>query len=579
MPHLIQPRLLRPLAQEVWQTRYFSGTADSVGLLLERVAHAVAAAEPLKLRKSMQRAFLDLLKSGKFLPNSPTLMNAGKKRGQLAACFVLPVEDRLEAIFETLRDSALIHQSGGGTGFSFSKLRAEGSVVVSTGGAASGPVSFMKIFDTATDTIKQGGTRRGANMAVLRVDHPDIERFIDAKRDFKTLTNFNLSVGVTDEFMDAVRLDRSVALMDPKTRAEIRRIPARQLWDRLSDAAWSCGDPGLVFLDRMNRFNPTPKEGEFESTNPCGEQPLLAYESCNLGSLNLGAYLKPGVSSVEFDERTFVRDVGLAARFLDNVITVNHYPVSESRRITLRNRKIGLGVMGLADALLGLGIPYDSPQARAFGERVMSLLDRYAKQTSMELAKSRGAFPGYKGSLWQRLGYPKLRNATVSTVAPTGTISLLAGCSSGIEPIFSASLVRNVLSGRRLIEVHPAVDQMLRDRGETRAAEALSRGELSDAALPALLGAGWSHAASVSIEGHLKMQAAFQRHSDSSVSKTINLPKSATRADVEHAYRLAYDLGCKGITVYRDQSRPAQVLESSTEVSAEGGDAGFCPTC
>lgn len=527
---------------------------DAEALFL-RVARAVASVE--KQPKRWEKRFHEFITALRFMPNSPTLMNAGRPDGQLSACFVLPVEDSLDGIFDTLKQAAKIHQSGGGTGFSFSRLRAEGSRVQSTSGVASGPVSFMRIYDTATETIKQGGARRGANMGILRVDHPDISKFIDSKRDGKSIINFNISVGATKEFMEAVASGRDFALKDPYSGAVVKRLPAREIFDHLAQAAWECGDPGLVFLDRINAFNPTPHEGEMESTNPCGEQPLLPYESCNLGSLNLGAYF-----SGKFDWELFKKDIQLAVRFLDNVIDLNVYPVEECRKITKKNRKIGLGVMGFADLLLKMGLRYDSAEARSVGEKVMGFLDREAKLASAALAEERGAFPGFKKSLWKRLGYPPLRNATVTTVAPTGTISIIAGASSGIEPLFAGIFVRNVLSGARLQEVHPAVAELLRDKG-------VALEDLTEERIGRELGPAWNPAADVSIEGHVKMQAVFQRFSDSAVSKTINLPNSASIADVSRAYRLAYESGCKGITVYRDRSRATQVLEKPV----------ICPTC
>lgn len=549
-------------AKTVLESRYL--LRDSAGKLtespsglFERVAGAIADGEGRQKGLWTER-FFEVMAEGRFLPNSPTLMNAGKAAGQLSACFVIPVEDTLDRIFDALKDAARIHQSGGGTGFSFSRLRPQGSGVGSSQGIASGPVSFMRVFDGATEAIKQGGARRGANMAVLRVDHPDIFDFIDCKRDGRSFANFNVSVGVTGEFMRAVADDFDFQLRDPRDGRCVRSVRARELFGRISQAAWECGDPGIVFLDRMNLFNPTPRAGSFESTNPCGEQPLLGFESCNLGSLNLGRY----VSRKGFDWDRYGVDIATAVRFLDNVIDRNSYPLVASRKITLRNRKIGLGVMGFADALLALDLPYDSPGGVAFGERIMSFLDRVAKQVSAELAAQRGAFPNWKGSLWRRLGYPPLRNSTVSTVAPTGTISMIAGASSGIEPIFAGIFSRNVLSGQRLREVHPAVERLIR-------AKKLDPSLLTEGDLEAALGPGWSPAYRVSVEGHVRMQAAFQRHSDSAVSKTINLPESATVADVQRAYELAYRMGCKGITVYRDQSRGQQVLEAET----------VCETC
>lgn len=561
-------------AKTVLESRYLWRNAEgriieTPSELFERVARVIASVEKRE-RPMWEARFLEFMLACRFMPNTPTLINAGRKKGQLAACFVLPIEDSLDGIFDTLKGAAKIHQSGGGTGFSFTKLRPARSLVQSTQGSASGPVSFIQIYDVATETIKQGGARRGANMAILNVDHPDIEHFVDSKRDFRSILNFNISVGMTAEFMNAVMAGQEAPLRDPSSGRVVQRVSARKLFDRMAQAAWECGDPGLVFLDRINRFNPTPNVGTMESTNPCGEQPLLPYESCNLGSLNLGAYfdLKHG-----FNWSVFSKDVRLATRFLDNVIECTVFPLPECRKITLRNRKIGLGVMGFADLLLMLGLPYDSDEARDWGERIMSVLDREAKIASRELALARGAFPNWKGSLWERLGYKPMRNATLSTVAPTGTISIIAGCSSGIEPIFSGVFYRNVLSGKRLREVHPAVARILRTKGEDAQV-------VTEERLATLLGPAWSPAQNVSVSGHVRMQARFQRHSDSSVSKTINLPNRAKVEDVAEAYLQAYQLGCKGITIYRDGSRPAQVLERANPAeSSSVGEAPTCPSC
>ena len=573
---------LTPNAMQVLEARYLlkdeaGRVIESPDQLFQRVAEAVSKGDGRASRVWAPK-YLRLMRELRFLPNSPTLMNAGKENGQLSACFVLPVEDSLDRIFDTLKHAAVIHQSGGGTGFAFSRVRAKGSRVKSSQGVASGPISFMKIYDTATETIKQGGTRRGANMGVLRIDHPDVVEFIDSKRDGRSIINFNISVGVTDEFMTALRMSSPFSLRDPQTGKVVKQIDPRELFERLCQSAWECGDPGVVFLDRMNRFNPTPKVGEFESTNPCGEQPLLPYESCNLGSLNLGKYVGESKESKGFNWAEFSEDVHVAVRFLDNVIEVNEYPVSESEKITLKNRKIGLGVMGWADALLKLGIPYGSDEARSLGQQIMSVLDREAKTASMGLAKERGPFPNWKGSTWQRLGYQPMRNATVSTVAPTGTISMIAGCSSGIEPIFAAVFFRNVLDGARLVDVHPVIEGLLRNQGVTR--EKWEKG-VSDTDLLKWIGPAWSPASKVSVEDHVRMQAVFQRFSDSAVSKTINLPQSATVDDIEHAYSLAYDMGCKGITVYRDQSRSTQVLEEPKRdpESSDNADGEVCPIC
>ncbi len=532
--------------------------------MLVRVARAVAEPERPRARKLWEDRFYALMAAGDFLPNSPTLMNAGKADGQLSACYVLPVEDSLDSIFDALKSAAQIHQSGGGTGFSFSKLRQRGAEVGSSGGVAGGPMAFLRIFDQATDAIKQGGVRRGANMGVLRVDHPDILEFIQAKRDFKSITNFNLSVGVTGEFFSALRSDRTILLICPHTGKGLKEIRAREVFDQLVDAAWACGDPGLLFLDRMNEFNPTPSGGDFLATNPCGEQPLLGYESCNLGSIQVSNFLDSTGSGVDW---TRLREaVSVAVRFLDNVIDANHYPLPECAAITRRNRKIGLGVMGFADLLLLLGIPYSDLRAVELGEKLMSWLDRTAKSESARLARERGEFPAFGLSVWKSLGYPPLRNATVSTVAPTGTISLLLGASSGIEPIFAANIQRNVLGGKKLSELHGAVARALANRG-VRAA-----GAISDAEVARVLGSAWVPARALSAAGHIRMQAAFQRHSDSAVSKTVNLPESASREDVARAYWLAYELGCKGITVYRDKCRPEQVLE-------DAGVSAACDLC
>jgi ribonucleoside-diphosphate reductase alpha chain len=553
--------ILTENARAVLEKRYL--LRDSNGVITEtpeelfqRVARAVAKPEK-KSRAKWEKKFLEMMLSRRFMPNSPTLMNAGKKNGQLSACFVLPVKDSLEEIFDTLKNTAIIQQSGGGTGFSFSELRAKGSRVSSTQGEAAGPISFMTVFDSATQAVKQGGSRRGANMAILRIDHPDVQEFIDSKRDGKSITNFNISLGVTTEFMRAFENAEDYSLKNPKTGAVVKMVSARQIFKSAISSAWACGDPGVVFLDRINTFNPTPRLGEMQSTNPCGEQPLLPYESCNLGSLNLGAYFQGN----DLDWKTLQEDVYAAVRFLDNVIEINSYPITETRKITLKNRKIGLGVMGFADLLLLMGIPYDAPDAFVLGEKIMAFIDTHAKAASGKLAKERGAFPSFKGSLWEQLKFPKLRNSTVTTVAPTGTISIIAGCSSGIEPIFSGVFYRNVLDGARLLDVHPAVEKLLGNH--------IKPETLTDAEIGKKLGRAWKPAAAVSIDAHVRMQAMFQRFSDSAVSKTINLPKSATEEDVEKAYLLAYNLGCKGITVYRDQSRQTQVLEA----------AESCPTC
>jgi ribonucleoside-diphosphate reductase alpha chain len=543
---------LRPTALRILEKRYLKRDAQSGGIvetpleLLSRVAAAVSSAERPDLQGLWRERFFQLLCSLRFLPNSPTLMNAGKANGQLSACFVLPVEDSLSSIFNALGQAAMIHQSGGGTGFSFSRLRGAGSRVGDNLGVASGPVSFLKIFDLTTETIKQGGTRRGANMGVLSVDHPDILEFIEAKRDLKSVTNFNLSVGMTRNFMDRLTEGEPGACVQ---------------FEKAAEAAWFSGDPGVVFLDQMNRFNPNPLLGPFEATNPCGEQPLLPYESCNLGSLNLGLYLEDGGVAWEL----LGSDVETAVRFLDDVIDVNHYPVDECGEITRRNRKIGLGVMGFADLLLGLGIRYGSDESVSFAEKLMGFIERRARAESARLAVEKGPFEGFEASIWAKLGYPPLRNSTVTTVAPTGTISLIAGCSSGIEPYFSAFSIRNALDGDQFQEWCPGIERVMSMRG---------RSIFSSAELTETLGEVLCTAHDLSPQEHLRVQAAFQRHCDSAVSKTINLPAHATVADVREVFREAYLMGCKGVTVYRDGCRPTQVLIRPEVPSGEA-----CPRC
>lgn len=561
------PIKLTATAEEILKSRYL-WPGETPGELFERVAECVSKGEKKAFRLKAKAAFLEMMCALRFLPNSPTLMNAGRKSGQLSACFVLPIPDSLKGIFKSLKDAALIHQSGGGTGFSFSRLRPRGARVQSTIGTASGPVSFLRIFDVATEAIKQGGMRRGANMGVLRVDHPDISEFITAKSDLKSILNFNLSVGITDEFMDALRGEKIFQLRDPVTKAVAASVPARQIFNEIVLHAWRSGDPGLIFLDRMNQFNPTPQQGAFEATNPCGEQPLLPYESCNLGSLRVSAYYDRAES--RFNWRLLARDVHWAVRFLDDVIEVNDYPLKACETITRKNRKIGLGIMGFADLLLCMGIPYDSSEAIECAKKLMSFIEKEARKNSALLARERGPFSGFRESRWACLGHPPLRNATLTTIAPTGTISAIAGTSSGIEPIFSAVLVRNVLDGKRLVECHPVVRELLGAQEDV---------ELDDMSIGRLLGKAWQTSRMVSVEAHIRMQAVFQKYSDSAVSKTINLPESATVDDVEKAYLLAYESGCKGITIYRDKSRPSQVLESGAGTPTQTRDGIACVTC
>ncbi len=562
-------------ARAVLERRYL--LRDDRGALMEdpaglfrRVAGGVAEAEPAAERARWAERFEGRLSALEFLPNSPTLMNAGRPHGQLAACFVLPVEDDLGSIFDALKWAAIIHQSGGGTGFSFSRLRPRGDLVRTTHGVASGPVSFIRVYDAATETIKQGGVRRGANMAVLRVDHPDVAEFVEAKRG-PGLQNFNISVAVTDEFMRAAAAGGRFALRHPRD-GSAGEVDARDLFRRIASAAWESGEPGLVFLDRVRAANPTPDLGDIEAVNPCGEQPLLPFEACTLGSVNLSRFGRGG--RVDWDGLgACVRD---GVRFLDDVLDVNAWPLPQIADVSRRNRKVGLGVMGWADLLVELGLPYDAPEALALAGELMGFVAREAHTESQALAAARGPFPGWPSSAPASRGEPPRRNATVTTVAPTGTLSVVAGCSSGIEPLFAVAYVRHALGGVDLPEEHPLLGERLRRAGAGGALEAIrSLGRARGVAgVPEAVQRVFATAHDVAPEDHVRMQAAFQRHVDNGVSKTINLPRGAPVEAVERAFRLAHELGCKGITVYRDGSREGQVLTSGV---ARNGDA--CPTC
>lgn len=560
-------------AAQVLERRYLlrnerGEVAETPHEMLVRVARAVAAPDANYPHPEVERTeheFLEMMVRLEFLPNSPTLMNAGTELGQLAACFVLPVGDSLPEIFDSVRDMAIIHQSGGGTGFSFSRLRPKGDIVRSTGGIASGPVSFMHVYDATTNTIKQGGRRRGANMGILRVDHPDIVEFVTAKLDGTTLRNFNLSVAVTDAFMEAAAKGEDYALVNPRTGQAAGRANAREMLDLIATSAWRCGDPGLVFLDEINRHNPTPALAAIEATNPCGEQPLLPYEACNLGSINLAAM----VHDSDIDWVRLAETVHKGVHFLDNVIDASRYPLEAITALTRANRKIGLGVMGFAEALILLGIPYDSDEAVAIAERLMAFITAEARKASAQLAEARGPFPNFARSVWPARGFAALRNATCTTVAPTGSISIIAGCSSGIEPLFALSYVRHVLEGATLIEEN-ALFRQAAERGgfysDDLIREIARRGScrgLPD--VPPDIQRLFPTAFDIAPHWHVRLQAAFQSHTDSAVSKTCNLPQSATPAEVRHIYELAWTLRCKGITVYRYGSAAGQVLALDEE--------------
>jgi len=560
-------------ALTVLEKRYLK--KDSQGKVIEtpeemfqRIAKHIASAEliydPEADIADWEEKFYKLITSLEFLPNSPTLMNAGRELGQLSACFVIPVDDSMESIFDAVKYTALIHKSGGGTGFSFSRLRPTKDRVGSTGGVASGPVSFMRAFDTATDVIKQGGMRRGANMAILNVDHPDILEFIIAKEDPKALTNFNLSVAVTNEFMEAVEENREYNLVNPRTKEAMDKLNAREVFRRITEMAWRTGDPGIVFIDNINRNNPTPQLGKIESTNPCGEQPLLPFESCNLASINLSKMVKNEDEQPEIDYSKLSETVRLGVRFLDDVIDVNKFPLPQIEKMTKATRKIGLGIMGFADMLIKLRIPYNSDKALEVAEDIMRFISEEATKESVRLGEERGLFPAFKGSIYDTDNGLKPRNASRTTIAPTGTMSIIAGCSSGIEPLFALSYIRHILDGEQLIEVNPYFEKAAKKESfySPELMEQLAEGKkLKDVEnIPDWIKNVFVTSHDITPEWHVRMQAAFQKFTDSAVSKTVNLPHEATLEDVAEIYMLAYRLGLKGITIYRDRSRDSQVL-------------------
>ncbi len=592
---------LSPSAMKVLEKRYLKKdeegkTVEGPVNLFRRVAKAVSSVE-LNYGKSdaeissLEDRFYTLMTSLKFLPNSPTLMNAGRRLGQLSACFVLPVDDSMESIFDAVKNAALIHKSGGGTGFSFSNLRPKGDIVGSTKGVSSGPISFMTVFDSATEAIKQGGTRRGANMGILRVDHPDILDFISAKDNNLKLNNFNLSVALTDVFMKAIEKDEEYDLINPHSKKPVRRLKARSVFNLIVNHAWKNGEPGVIFMDRINQCNPTPAAGQIESTNPCGEQPLLPYESCNLGSINLARFVSTnsteawkhgsaGTASEMIDWDGLRETVRLSVHFLDNVIDINKYPLRKIEEATKANRKIGLGIMGWADMLIQLGIPYNSVEASKLASEVMKFIQAESKKQSAFLAVERGVFPNFEESIYT--DDMAVRNATTTTIAPTGTLSIIAGCSSGIEPLFAVSFVRNVLEGTKLYEVNPHFERIAKERGfwsKELIEKIAEKGSLKDIdEVPEDVKKTFTTAHDISPLDHVRMQAAFQKHVDNAVSKTVNFPHNACPKDVEDVYFLAFGLGCKGLTVYRDGSREEQVLSTGQTAKQEAEKVETQPT-
>jgi len=570
---------LTPNARVVLARRYLKQengqVIETAEDMIYRVASVVASIEKDLYGKgkeetqSLTKEFYTMMANLEFMPNSPTLMNAGRDLGQLSACFVLPVEDSMEEIFDAIKNAAIIHKSGGGTGFSFSRLRPKNSMVRSTGGVASGPISFMKVFNSATEAVKQGGTRRGANMGILRVDHPDIIDFIQCKEDNKEITNFNISVGITEEFMKAVREERPYDLIDPHTGTAVGQLSAPEIFNKIVDHAWQNGEPGIVFLDRLNEGNPTPLLGEIEATNPCGEQPLLPNEACNLGSINLKLMVIERDGKMVINWERLSQVTRLSVRFLDNVIDANQYPLQIIDDVVKGNRKIGLGVMGFADMLILLQTSYSTEEAVEYAEKVMNFIQTEARIESQRLAEERGTFPNYEGSIYD--GVMKLRNATLTTIAPTGTISMICSASSGVEPLFAVAYTKTVMDGTALIEVNPLFEAFAKEFGFY--SEELMR-KIADMGtvlglpeVPNWVQEVFTTAQEIAPEWHIRIQAAFQKYTDNAVSKTINFANSATREEIAEAYRLADELNCKGLTVYRDGSRDEQVLSTGTSAA------------
>ncbi len=557
---------LSTTAKRVLEARYLtkkgSKIVETPEQMFKRVAKNISEAETLYKGSSENafNSFYDLMTSLDFLPNSPTLMNAGTPLQQLSACFVLPVEDSMGSIFTTLKNTALIHKSGGGTGFSFSRIRPKNDFVHTTSGVASGPISFIKVFDAATEVIKQGGKRRGANMGILRIDHPDILDFITAKDKEGELANFNISISVTNKFITALKNNTTYELINPRDKKIVGKLKAQEVFDKIAYQAWKNGEPGFVFIDVINKYNPTPNIGKIESTNPCGEQPLLPYESCNLGSINLSNMVEN--DSINWDR--LEKTTKNAVWFLDNVIDMNKFPVPEIGEMTRGNRKIGLGIMGWADMLIKLKIKYNSNEALKLAEKVMKFIQTKGREKSIELASERGTFPNWKGSIWDKKGI-KIRNATITTIAPTGSISIIAGASSGIEPLFALGYLRKISIGE-FQEIHPLFEQFAKERkfySKELMTEVINKGSIKDIkAIPDDIRELFITTMDISPEWHIKIQAAFQKYTDNAVSKTINLPSDATVDDIKKAYLLSYKLGCKGITVYRDRSREVQVLST-----------------